>query len=177
MGDIAPANDRIKKDIKTRLGKERIQICPRCGGTNGTRDASSLQCLQKLACTWQDNQTLGSNEFAVKFLLAIGQFANQRRIIPPPQRRDDDFILLAEACFEVPFWKEEIPFGGQEFPRPFMLGGGINDDSIPIKNDAPRAKLIHVHSSTMPPKRWIGIGEWPISAHPKIDLDEEQLLV
>lgn len=49
---------------------------------------------------------------------------------------NDFFVALAEAEFELAFRQEKIPFFGKDFPTAEVCTGGVDNDTVPVKDNS-----------------------------------------
>lgn len=85
---------------------------------------------------------------AVDFLLGVGEGEDLGGFGGPAEIGDDDVVLFAEAAFEVVGRQGKSALGGEDFPATFVMGGGVNDDAVPIEDHRPR---VHSPASVTAP--------------------------
>ena len=135
--NVAPA-DHLAEVFTESCGREKgFKILLRSGGPHGTGYPALLERAEQFPGSGQDNDTLLGHKFPVDGLLPVGQFLDSVGRGGPTEFGDDDFVLLPESLLEMIRGEQEPAFGRNEFPGTFMLGGGVDHDTIPVKEDTP----------------------------------------
>ncbi len=107
------------------------------GGANDATDAGGAQALQKRAGAGKDFDAAGVDKLAVKGFLAEREAPDLGSVGGPAElSRDDDLVFHAEAAFEMAFGERLPAFAGEHLPTLEVEGGGIDNDSVPVKDGA-----------------------------------------
>src|SRR6266403_339865 len=108
------------------------------GRTNGTRNSPVVQTIQPSHNSRQRGNAPFSNDFSIKLFFAEREAVNFVGIRAPTEEAwNDPFVLHSESALKVSGWKQMAGFSRQTFPAFLVMGGRIDNYSIPIEDRTP----------------------------------------
>ena len=110
----------------------------RRGRGHGAGDGIVLQPVQKSFHPGQRGHPFLAHDLAIQRRLPVRDRPDFRGIVGPSKNFGDDALALhPERFFEITVGQGPVEFRGQQFPAAQMVRLGVDNDTVPVENDAP----------------------------------------